>query len=101
MQLVRYTVLRGGEGPTQPKPLPFTTRPDMLYRVRLEAHGEDFVLFAQDQVVDAWSDAVLKKGGVGLFCGKGEQARIRWVEVTHQYDKLGRLCAYLTPGGPE
>ena len=101
IQMVRYTVIRGKEGPKQHKPLPFATRTDMLYRIRLEAHGQDFVLFAQDQVVDAWSDAVLKKGGVGFFCGKGEQARIRWVEVTHQYDKLGRLCAYLTPGGPD
>ena len=100
MQMVRYTVIHGKEGPKQHKPLPFATRTDMMYRIRLEARGRDFVMYAQDQVVDAWSDGALKKGGVGFFCGKGEQARIRWVEVTHQYDRLGRLCAYLTPGGP-
>ena len=101
IEMVRYPVIHGKEGPKKVKPLPFATRTDMLYRIRLEAHGEDFVMLAQDQVVDAWSDGALKKGGVGFFCGRGEQARIRWVEVTHQYDRLGRLCAYLTPGGPE
>ena len=101
IQMVRYAVIHGKEGPRKVKPLPFATRTDMLYRIRLEANGEDFVMLAQDKVVDAWSDGALKKGGVGFFCGKGEQARIRWVEVTHQYDRLGRLCAYLTPGPPD
>jgi hypothetical protein len=101
VQMVRYSVIHGKEGPRQHKPLPFATRTDMLYRVRMEVRGQDFVLMAQDQVVDAWSDGALKKGGIGFFSGKGEQARIRWVEVTHQYDRLGRLCAYLTPGGPD
>jgi len=22
---------------------------------------------------------------------------VRWVQLTHQYDMLGRLCAYLAP----
>ncbi len=101
LQMARYAVIHGKEGAKQHKPLPFTPGSGMVYRIRLEVHGEDFVLFAQDQVVDAWSDGVLKKGGVGLFCSKGEQARIRWVEVTHQYDRLGRLCAYLTPSAPD
>jgi hypothetical protein len=26
---------------------------------------------------------------------------VRWLEVSHQYDTLGRLCAYLAPYGFE
>ena len=61
----------------------------------------DFTIVAQGQVVDFWSDNRIRKGGVGFFCGRGEKARVRWVEVSHQYDALGRLCAYLAPYGFE
>jgi hypothetical protein len=35
------------------------------------------------------------------FANRGERARLRWVEVSHQYDALGRVCAYLAPYGIE
>jgi hypothetical protein len=99
VKLVRYAVIRGREGPHMERPLPIPVRADMLYRVRLEARGSDFTLIIQGRVVDTWSDGRLPKGGVGFFCGRGERARVRWVEVSHQYDTLGRLCAYLAPYG--
>jgi hypothetical protein len=68
-----------------------------LYRVRLDARGENFAVTIQGTLVDFWSDSRLKTGGVGFFCGKGEEARVRWIQVSHQYDALGRLCAYLAP----
>ena len=101
VHLVRYTVIDGKEGPRVNKPLPFTARPDMLYRVQVDVHGSDFTIMTQGQVVDFWSDSRLPRGGVGFFCGRGERARLRWVEVSHQYDTLGRLCAYLAPYGIE
>lgn len=97
VHLVRYAVINGKEGPHVEKPLPITVRKDMLYRVLLDVHGTDYTIMAQGQVVDFWSDSRLKHGGVGFFCGRGEKARVRWVEVSHQYDALGRLCAYLAP----
>ncbi len=39
----------------------------------------------------------LQHGGIGFFSARGEESRVRWVQVTHQYDMLGRLCAYLAP----
>jgi hypothetical protein len=39
----------------------------------------------------------LTRGGIGFFSNRGEGARLRWVEVTHQADTLGRLCAALAP----
>jgi hypothetical protein len=101
VRMVRYAVINGKEGPHVEKPLPLTVRNDMLYRVMLNVQGSDFTIMAQGQVVDFWSDDRLKSGGVGLFCGRGEKARVRWVEVSHQYDTLGRLCAYLAPYGIE
>jgi hypothetical protein len=47
--------------------------------------------------MDSWSDSRLKHGGIGFFNARGEDSRVRWVQVTHQYDMLGRLCAYLAP----
>ena len=101
VHLVRYAVINGKEGPHVEKPLPLTTRADMLYRVQLDVRGSDFTIMAQGQVVDFWTDSRLQRGGVGFFCNRGEKARVRWVEVSHQYDALGRLCAYLAPLGVE
>ena len=48
-------------------------------------------------MVDSWSEPRLPHGGIGFFTARGEESRVRWVSVTHQYDMLGRLCAYLAP----
>lgn len=101
VHVVRYAVIGGKEGPRVEKPLPFIARADMLYRIRVDVTGSDFAIRAQDQLVDFWSDDRIPRGGVGLFCGRGEKARVRWLEVSHQYDTLGRLCAYLAPYGIE
>jgi hypothetical protein len=101
VRLVRYAVINGKEGPHVEKQLPASVRADMLYRVVVEARGNDFTVTTQGEMVDFWSDGRLQKGGVGLFCGRGEKARLRWVSVSHQYDTLGRLCAFLVPNGLE
>jgi hypothetical protein len=101
VHIVRYAVINGKEGPHTDKPLPMTVRTDMLYRIQVNTRGGDFTILAQGQVVDFWSDNRLQHGGVGFFCNRGERARLRWVEVSHQYDALGRLCAYLAPYGIE
>jgi hypothetical protein len=101
VHIVRYAVINGKEGPHVDKPLPMNVRTDMLYRIEVNARGSDFTIMVQGQVVDFWSDNRLRHGGIGFFCNRGERARLRWVEVSHQYDALGRLCAYLAPYGIE
>jgi hypothetical protein len=101
VRIVRYAVINGKEGPHVDKPLPLSVRSDMLYRIQVTARGSDFTIMAQGQVVDFWTDDRLRRGGVGFFCNRGERARLSWVEVSHQYDALGRLCAYLAPYGIE
>lgn len=101
VHILRYAVINGKAGPRVEKPLPVTSRADMFYRVAVDVRGGDFTILVQGQVVDFWSDDRLQQGGVGFFCDRGERARLRWVEVTHQYDTLGKLCAFLAPYGGE
>ena len=95
--IVRYAVIGGEEGPRQQIPLAMSVRNDMLYRVRVEVRGDNFTTLIQGQVVDSWSDDRLKHGGIGFLSPKGERSLLRWITVSHQYDALGRLCAYLAP----
>ena len=95
--LTRYAVINGKPQDRVDAVVPFTARPDMIYRVRMDIHDDSFVLAIQGQIVDAWSESRLKKGGIGFYSARGEGSRVRWLQVTHQYDMLGRLCSYLAP----
>ncbi len=97
VELVRYSVIDGRIGSRKSIPLPIQARLDTIYRVRVDVRGSDFVTTIQGQVVDVFTDDRLPRGGVGFFSESGEDARLRWIEVSHQYDMLGRLCAYLVP----
>ena len=97
--VVRSAVINGREQDVRTMPIPFPVRADTLYLVRMEVRGQDFTTYIQNQVVDHFSDSRLKQGGVGFFSPKGDRALLRWVEVSHQYDYLGRLCALLAPYG--
>lgn len=97
VELIRWTVINGRPGPRKSIPLPVAARLDTIYRVGVDVKGNDFVTTVQGQVVDVFTDERLPRGGVGFYSDPGEDARLRWVEVSHQYDMLGRLCAYLVP----
>jgi hypothetical protein len=95
--VVRYAVVNGKADTRVDTIAPLDARADMLYRVRVDVRGDDFALSVQGQMVDSWTEPRLKRGGIGFFSARGEESRLRWVQVTHQYDMLGRLCAYLAP----
>ncbi len=95
--LQRYAVIDGQAVDRVDTPVPISAREQMQYRVRLDVHGDDFSVAVQGQMVDAWTETRLERGGIGFFTLRGEQSRVRWVQLTHQYDVLGRLCAYLAP----
>ena len=67
-----------------------------MYRVHLEVRGDAFSLYVQGNLMDYWSDSRLATGGVGLFCSKGEHARVAWVRVSHNTDSMGRMCSLLS-----
>lgn len=95
--IVRYPVIEGKEGPSTSLPLPFPLKTSTMYRIRVEVRGKEITTYVQGQVVDSFTEPRLREGGVGFFGPKGDKALLRWVEVTHQYDYLGRLCALLAP----
>ena len=97
VDVTRYSVIQGHEGRHTVHPLPLTVRSDTTYQVRMEVKGSDFTLITQGKVADHWSDSRLARGGIGFFCGKGDQARLRQVEVSHQNDAWGKLCARIAP----
>ena len=97
MAITRYAVIDGKAQPSVTKVAAINARPDMLYQVTMNVHDDTFLLSLQDTVVDNWTEPRLMRGGVGFFAARGEESRLRWLQVTHQYDMLGRLCAYLAP----
>lgn len=97
MVLVHYAVIEGREGPKKEVPLPITVYKDTLFRIRMDIQGPHFSVQVQGTVVDYWKDPRLKAGGIGFFAGRGDESRVRWVQVTHHDDMLGKLCAFLAP----
>jgi len=95
--LTRYAVIKGVPQDRKDTPVALNARPDMIYRIHMDVVDENMALTIQGQVVDAWAEPRLKHGGVGFFSARGEESRVRWLQVTHQFDMLGRLCAYLAP----
>lgn len=95
--ITRYAVVDGKAQGRVDTVAPINARPDMLYRVSMNVHDDTFLLTLQGTVVDNWTEPRLKRGGVGFFAPRDEASRVRWIQVTHQYDMLGRLCAYLAP----
>jgi hypothetical protein len=95
--ITRYAVIHGKPENRVDTVAAINSRTDTLYRVNLDVHDDTYLLTLQGQVVDNWTEPRLKSGGIGFFSQQGEESRLRWVQVTHQYDMLGRLCAYLAP----
>ena len=95
--ITRYAVIDGKAQSSVSTVAAINARPDMLYRVSMNVHDDTFLLSLQGTVVDNWTDSRLKRGGIGFFASRGEESRLRWVQISHQYDMLGRLCAYLAP----
>jgi len=95
--IMHYPVVNGREGTRIEHPLPLNLYKDTLFRIRMDIRGANYAVYVQDSVVDSWSDERFPIGGVGFFTGIGEDARIRWVQVTYQNDFVGKLCAWLAP----
>jgi hypothetical protein len=95
MAITRYAVINGRAVDREDTPLVLQTRGDSLYRIAMDIKADHYSLTVQGQIADSWDESRLKHGGVGFFTNHGEQSRIGWVQITHQYDMLGRLFAYL------
>lgn len=92
----RYAMISGFATPPVRTRYPERFQSDTLYRVHLEVRGNAFSLYVQGKLMDYWSDARLATGGVGLFCSRGEHARVAWIRVSHNTDSLGRVCSFVS-----
>jgi hypothetical protein len=72
-----YAVINGQELPHSRSELPFRLRTDAVYKIRFQAAGSHFITWVQGQKADEWTDAQLKRGGVGLFSEDGERALLQ------------------------
>jgi hypothetical protein len=97
MTVVRTLVVAGKEVQRKETTVPMPVARDTVYQVALDVNDQYFTLMIRDKVVDFWSDAQLKSGGVGFFVDKGEKALIHDIKVRYQYDALGRLVAAALP----
>jgi hypothetical protein len=91
-----YSVVAGEESERVRAPIHMPLAHDSLYHVRVETRDQNFTVYLNDRVVDTWSDARFPAGGIGLFTGKGEKARITGLRVWHQDDAVGRLLAHVS-----
>jgi hypothetical protein len=98
--LTRYAVVNGQADSRVDTLVPINAREDTLYRVLVDVNGDNFSVLVQGQMIDSWTETRLPRGGVGFYSSRGEESRVRWVQLTHQYDMLGRLCAFLAPYDP-
>ena len=77
LEWVRFTVMNGQESPRVRLPLTLRARLDTVYKIRLEALGDRFTAWVQDQKVDQWTDPWIPSGGVGLYYDRGESASLQ------------------------
>lgn len=77
VELVRFAVLDGKEQPREKFRLPFKVHLDTMYKVRMDAIGDHFSTWIQDQKVDEWTDARIPVGGVGLYYDSGDVPKLK------------------------
>jgi hypothetical protein len=75
--LVRFAIIDGEEQAHAQLPLPMKVRRDTLFKIRLDAIGNHFTTYVQDEKVDDWTDDRVKTGGVGLYSERGEVATLK------------------------
>lgn len=95
--LVRYAVVDGKQDRQTTLPLPVAFRDGTMQQVEVTVSGDRITTRLMGQVVDSFSEPRLETGGVGFYSPKGDKWLLRWVSITHQYDYVGRLCAFLAP----
>lgn len=97
IRLSRFAVIDGRPGKASDVPVRVDARADTLYRVGMVVHDDVFAVTVQGSVVDSWTEPRLPQGGVGFQSPRGDLSSLRWVQVSHQADMLGKICAWVAP----
>jgi len=94
--MVRYAVVDGRETSTVRLPLPVSLERGVNYRVRMTVQDDHFITYLNGQVISSWSDAVLKRGGVGFFEDQNDPQKVAWVSVSERDSFMGRMLAHFS-----
>ena len=79
-----------------PLPLPVTLQRGESYRVRVAVQDERFVTYLNGQIISTWTDARLKRGGVGFFADNDDEQRVSWVNLSERDSFMGRMLAHFS-----
>lgn len=88
-EIARWATVGGRNVSRVQLPIPINIQPGKAYDVQLTVHGDKFTTLVNGQLVDAWNDRRLKRGGVGFFAENGERAALDWVSITERDSLLG------------
>jgi len=94
--LIRYVMLKGRELDRVQLPLPLTLERGGDYRVRVTVQDDRFVTYLNGQVISAWTDKRLKRGGVGFFADSDDAQKIAWVNVSEHDSFIGQMLAHFS-----
>lgn len=82
--LKRFAVIDGKDQDVTQIPLSATARLDTLYKIRLDAQGDQFTTWVLDRKADQWIDSRLSKGAIGLYNEGGERGVVKGdVKIFH------------------
>jgi len=90
-EISRWAVVAGRTINKLSLPIPINIRAGKSYDVQMLVKGDRFTTLVNGQLVDAWSDMSLKRGGVGFFAENGERAALEWVSITEKESFIGRF----------
>jgi hypothetical protein len=94
--LVHYAMLGGHEFDRVQLPLPLTLERGENYRVRVAVQDERFVTYLNGQIISTWTDARLKRGGIGFFADNDDEQRVSWVNLSERDSFMGRMLAHFS-----
>lgn len=94
--LVRYAVIDGRESAAVRLPLPLSLERGVDYRVRMTVQDDHFITYLNGQVISSWTDAVLKRGGVGFFEDQNDPQKVAWISVSERDSFMGRMLAHFS-----
>ena len=81
--LIKYAVIEGKETSKTQVILPFESKLDTLYQVRVDIKGDKFTTYVQGKLVDYWTDDRLKMGGAGFHNDRNERAQIKTSQISY------------------
>jgi len=94
--LVHFAMLNGHEFDRVQLPLPVTLARGENYRVRVSVQDDHFITFLNGQAISSWTDARLKRGGVGFFADDDDEQRVSWINLSERDSFLGRMLAHFS-----